>query len=150
MAGRAGAGAAIGRRRASRENLRQRQSEAADNPPACKNVRRAIGVEAFHRDRVILPCRFQEGPEFVGALQTDTLGRDSLPAFDFTQRSSSAWVMLPSTIRRSQRRRVWRIAPDASFPGLGPAVMLTVVDSGPLLHNLVNRPRDATHSGRLS
>jgi hypothetical protein len=43
----------------------------ADNPPACKNVRRAIGVEAFHKDRII--CRFRDVREFVRALKAGAL-----------------------------------------------------------------------------
>lgn len=37
----------------------------ADKPPACKNVRRANGVEAFSKDRTVY--RFPEVIEFVRA-----------------------------------------------------------------------------------
>jgi hypothetical protein len=73
----------------------------ADNPPACKNVRRAIGVEAFHRDRII--CRFRKSPNSSEHYKPVRWAKIFSPTPDFTQRPSSTLVMLPSMIRWSQR-----------------------------------------------
>src|SRR5437868_9950995 len=60
---------------------------SADNPPACKNVRRAIGLEAFHEDRIRCCCC--EVAEFIGSLRARGLVERFYAYSDFIQRSSS-------------------------------------------------------------
>jgi hypothetical protein len=67
VAGRAGAAAA--EVAADEERLARicgNVNPSADNPPACKKVRRAIGLAAFPSDRVI--CRYREVPGFIQAM----------------------------------------------------------------------------------
>src|SRR4051812_1065463 len=70
---------------------------SADNPPACKKVRRAIGVEAFQRDRII--GRFSEVLELVRAPSAEWLIDDSFRHPDSAPRTSPRLVMLPSRFR---------------------------------------------------
>jgi hypothetical protein len=105
VAGRAGA--AAGDRGAANERPARicgNVNPIADNPPACKNVRRAIGVEAFHRDRIII-YRYREVPEFIKALQAGAMVQDSFrpPRFHATIFVNVGYATVPYSPESTSR-----------------------------------------------